>query len=217
MERSRVRQQFRAVHAGAVTYHGLGDTVTKAVEGAFGSRLAQLTDLVNSFQKINQPVLTTAVQPTPTIEEDLASYAYVWGDKSHNLPQDFKFPSGGPLVAWQHYCCGNPAQGHPPLRLVVPSDIAQPNVRKQLSDYKFLMKMIEARVRAAGKWIAPASMEQANDMFECGKDAIAIPDASDKDRKRRKCQLQWTTHVKLVRSERKCIGTVTEGITSEIF
>ena len=35
---------------------------------------------------------------------------------THHLPQNDELPRGGVLMAFQHYCLGDPSRGAPPLR-----------------------------------------------------------------------------------------------------
>ena len=52
------------------------------------------------------------------------------------------------------------------------------NLKKRLCDVRFLMSMVEQKVRAEGKWIeSPNNVQQANDMFVVG--AVAIGCAAD--------------------------------------
>ncbi|KAG7371051.1 protein-L-isoaspartate O-methyltransferase [Nitzschia inconspicua] len=74
-------------------------------------------------------------------------------------------------------------------------DMPSTNMRKRLSDLRYLMQLVEKRVEEQGKWIANPSIEQANEMFEVGKDVLDISDVSEKGRKRRGLQMKWTSMV----------------------
>ncbi|KAG7339786.1 hypothetical protein IV203_028247 [Nitzschia inconspicua] len=47
-------------------------------------------------------------------------------------------------------------------------NMSNTNMQKRLSDFRYLMQLVEKRVEEKGKWIAHPSIEQANEMFEAG-------------------------------------------------
>lgn len=61
------------------------------------------------------------------------------------------------------------------------------------------MVKIEAKVKDEGKWIQNPSVAQANEMYECGKESIQVPQMTHKQRRRRLAQMSWTTVAKILR------------------
>src|SRR5262249_24896899 len=125
----------------------------------------------------------------------LTTTVYVWGSGRHLAPENFAFPEGSAVVAWQQYMCGNAAKGYPPLRVLRPSDMATTNLRKRLSDFRFLMPCLEDRVRAEGQWLENPTLAEAAAMFAVGCQAITVADSTPAERKRRLEQIHWSTHV----------------------
>ncbi|KAG7355328.1 D-tyrosyl-tRNAtyr deacylase [Nitzschia inconspicua] len=129
--------------------------------------------------------------------------SHIWGGRLHHVPQDFAFPNSCSQIAWQYWMCGDRQKRYPPLRNLSRDDMPSTNMRKRLSDLRYLMQLVEKMVEEQGKWIANPSIEQANEMFEVGKDVLDISDFSEKGRKRRGLQMKWTSMVTQVRNKRK--------------
>jgi hypothetical protein len=52
-----------------------------------------------------------------------------------------------------------------PYRLLKLYDMSTPNLRKRLSDYRFLMGKLEEKLVEQSRWIANANVSQANKML----------------------------------------------------
>ncbi|KAG7357293.1 hypothetical protein IV203_001981 [Nitzschia inconspicua] len=162
--------------------------------------------------------LTLKNSPTPGIqqEETLTGDeavtttslwgSHTWGGSLHHVPQDFAFPNSCSQIAWQYWMCGDRQKRYPPLRNLSRDDMQSTNMRKRLSDLRYLMQFVEKRVEEQGKWIANPSIEQANEMFEAGKDVLDISDVSEKGRKRLRLQMKWTSMVTRVETKGKARG-----------
>lgn len=78
-----------------------------------------------------------------------------WGGKLRAVPQDFKIPQCSVRLAFQLWVLGDEQQQYPPFRTLKPSDMGddkdpeQKNKRRQLSDLKALMSVMEV-VRHSG-------------------------------------------------------------------
>jgi hypothetical protein len=73
------------------------------------------------------------------------------------------------------------------------------NLRKRLSDLRFLMGKIDDAVQAANMFITDPTLEEAIVMYEIGRSVIAIPELTPQNRKRRQPQLTWGYVVQKVR------------------
>ncbi|KAG7340343.1 hypothetical protein IV203_023886 [Nitzschia inconspicua] len=188
----------RAMTAGTVTRDGLEAMINGCLENS------ALYQLVLTLK--NSP--TPAIQQEETLTGDEAGTmtpmwgSHIWGGPIHPVPQDFTFPNSCSQIAWQYWMCGDRQKRYPPLRNLSRDDMPSTNMRKRLSDLRYLMQLVEKRVEEQGKWIANPSIEQANEMFEVGKDVLDISDVSEKGRKRRGLQMKWTSMVTQVRNKR---------------
>jgi hypothetical protein len=84
---------------------------------------------------------------------------HMWGGQFHMLPQDFQFPSGGILTAFQAWCTADVAKGYPPLRQITPTDMPTNNMKKRLSDYRYLMNTMEQHLKVNGGWIEQPTLQ----------------------------------------------------------
>ena len=135
---------------------------------------------------------TTAQAPELVPERENPTY-YFWGGKMARLPQYFDFPSGCPRIAWQYWCCGDPFKGYLPLKYVQPQDIYNLKARRRLSDFRFLMKLVEEEATRLGIMKSNPTVEEAIEIFERCKYAVEVDDESLQHRKRRVAQLAWIT------------------------
>ncbi|KAG7363926.1 hypothetical protein IV203_037128 [Nitzschia inconspicua] len=189
----------RAMTAGTVTRDGFEALINGCLEK---SGLYQLV------QKLEDSP-TSGIQQEETLTGDEAVTMthmvgmHSWGGRLHLVPQDFAFPNSWSQIAWQYWMCGDRQKQYPPLRILSKNDMSNTNMQKRLSDFRYLMQLVEKRVEEKGKWIAHPSIEQANEMFEAGKDVLDISEVSEKGRKRRGEQMKWSTMVNRVRNKRK--------------
>ena len=78
------------------------------------------------------------------------------------------------------------------------------NLKRRLSDFKYLFKPVEQKLKEAGKWIDKPTREQANEMFNYGFAPFqAVLKTTLSNRKRRHMQVKWTTVVNILRDEAK--------------
>jgi hypothetical protein len=131
-------------------------------------------------------------QPTNTVRWRLQS-----------IPSNFQFSNGGTAEAWQTWCCGDPARGYPPLRGLSPIDLPNQNMRKRLSDLKYLMHAIEDKARELGIFRLNPTIEDAISIYEQSKSVVQVDRESTQSRKRRRSQLTWQSVVSLLRTKRR--------------
>ena len=189
----------RAIGAGTVTRDGLENLLNQCLERA------GVQDLVRNFQNPHtrpecNRILDVAASPRNGYE------SYMWGGALHLVPEDFRFPDGDVLLAWQYWCCGNPACAYPPLRLLKSSDMATKNLRRRLCDFQFLMYQLEEKLKEDDAWIlqtAPLSIQQANNMFQIASTVLDLNQfTTNGSRKRRASQVKWRTMVNLMRKKK---------------
>lgn len=101
----------------------------------------------------------------------------------------------------QMWCIGNPINGYPAFKILKPDDLPSKNLRKRLSDLRYLMGRLRDKATEKGLNLDIQTIEQANNIFSAIEDAVALPEFSKSGRKRnRKEQLVWTTVVNLLRN-----------------
>ena len=116
---------------------------------------------------------------------------FKWVDGTHRrVPEDFHFPKGNALIAWQLWCCGNTSSARPwpPYRLLHPTDMpprAKHTMRKRLCDFRYLMTVVEQRIVAEEVALPsePTPDEAMCAFMECASDLLER--VTDRKRKRR--------------------------------
>ena len=127
---------------------------------------------------------------------------YFWGGRFHLFPQDIELPKGSVAQAWQLWCCGDSERMCPPFKSLHPSELKSSNAKKRLSEYKFLMNLIENRAISLGIFKAKPTIPEAIEIFAACKDVTNVPETSLKNRKRRVSQLSWITVATLIRKKK---------------
>lgn len=132
------------------------------------------------------------------VSETVSRQVYMWGGGLHLFPQGYEIPRGVPvLVAWQHYLCGDPANGIPPLRMLTCSELgSKVNQSKRLSDFRNVMSLLENRAKELRIWpqtVFHISVTQANEIYEQVRDVLPDEEFTAKQRKRRQGQVSWRT------------------------
>ena len=79
----------------------------------------------------------------------------------HEFPEHVSLPTGTVEQAWLYWCCGDPLQQIPPFRRLKPSNIQNTNMRKRLSDFRFVMERIDVRAQQLGLSTRQISMADA--------------------------------------------------------
>jgi len=124
----------KAVGLGTVTQSGLTEALMKCLEDAGVMRIVR---------NIENPPAPAAVSGSTAVRD--TTPVYCWGGKLHNFPEEFTFPKCGVLEAWRYWCVGDELRGYPPLKTLTPEELSTKNLRKRLSDFKFVMNKIEER------------------------------------------------------------------------
>ncbi|KAG7365193.1 hypothetical protein IV203_038396 [Nitzschia inconspicua] len=136
----------RAMTAGTVTRDGLEALIGGCIEK---SRLYQLVQKLE-----NSP--TPWIQQEETLTGDEAvtmthmEGMHSWGGRLHLILQDFAFPNSCSQIAWQYWMCGDCQKQYPPLRILSKNDMSNTNMQKRLSDFRYLMQLVEKRVEEKG-------------------------------------------------------------------
>jgi virulence-associated protein VapD len=180
----------RAIGAGTVTYDGLQRMIQTCLSEA---------GINEAVQAIREPRRVADVELRPAVAEP---GRFKWGGRSNQVvPESFSFPDEGVEIMWQMWCIGNPINGYPAFKILKPDDLPSKNLRKRLSDLRYLMGRLRDKATEKGLNLDIQTIEQANNIFSAIEDAVALPEFSKSGRKRnRKEQLVWTTVVNLLRN-----------------
>jgi integrase len=178
----------RAIQANTITRTGARDIFSDVLQES------GVIDMVTQLQNYREAIQTERLESHPQCNQ-----VYSYSDRLHVLPEDFKWPKGTVLTAWQYWCIGSIPDGYPPLRKISPSDISSIEVRRRFSDFAFLNQRIESYLKENNQWIENPTALDVNQMYEKGKKAVELPHQTSKNRKRRTAQLFWTTVVKELR------------------
>jgi hypothetical protein len=180
----------RAIGAGTVTREGL-DTLLSDVLARTG-----IIDFIQNFPQ-------REAQPHPSTTSTIQPEGFYWNNAIHSVPEDFEFPQGNLASAWEYWCCGDESHSFPPYKLLQSSDMSNRNKQKRLSDFKCLMKEIEALVQQHSHLISNPSITEAKNMFNLIKEYIPIDDETSKKRTRRPEHLKWNSALNLFRNAKK--------------
>jgi hypothetical protein len=145
--------------------HQVDESVPRVIAGVSSELERRATDsgsitracMENCMETVleRRGILSSTAQPValqPTQEQMSKKLWHYWGGKFRRIPEGFQFPSGGLIVAWQQYCCGDAARGIGPLRLVRFDDFDERNMRKRLCEYHALMKVLQAEANRLNCW-----------------------------------------------------------------
>jgi hypothetical protein len=185
--------ESRAIGAGTVTRSGLKDLLNDCLSEA------GVFDLVNKLSTGIQLQSAVAENELITASADNAR-VHFWGGKLHILPEDFTFPNCGVLVAWQIWCCGDASKQIPALIRVSPIDLSTKDLRKRLSDFRFLMHRIQSKVTGEIS-LERITISQCNDLFLVVENELEseLATSLNNTKKRRVSQMKWSTAVNLIR------------------
>jgi len=190
----------KAIGLGTVTHADLEDTLMKCLEKSGVMKLVR--NIENPSHSIERPATDSRLRALPL---------YTWGGKLHYFPEDFTFPKGSVLEAWRYWCMGNESKGYPPLKRLTPDELSNMNLRKRLSDFKFLMTKIEKRAEELGIAKSSPSEEEAIANFEQCSSVISLPRETSTGKRRRTGQLTWITAVTILRGKPAQLEPVQDG------
>jgi len=188
--------ETRAIGAGTVTRDGLETLLNSCLE-----RTGIMT-LIDTIRNPSNPTSTTV--SSNQANSSITNRAHMWGGRFHLVPENFTFLDAACLVAWQYWICGDRGKELPPLRNLSPDDMSTKDLKKRLSDFKYLMGLLEREAREKGLWKNDATVQEAIDMFEsCKENVLNLEGKSENNRRRRPEQIKWTTMVHLVRKKQR--------------
>ncbi len=105
--------------------------------------------------------------------------------KYRKAPHDFKMITDTPVaIAWQLFCCGEPAKNIPPYRCLEQQDVPY-SQRKKLCDFQKLFKPIVSEMKASNAWKEQFTVEEANEAFRLYDSALQIERKTPSNRTRR--------------------------------
>ena len=213
-------QDLLADHAaasGALTVAQMEASMQKSMDRTIAEN-ATLKEMLSEVRTMRQAVfsvqpLLASPAPVATLpSSDTATKLITWPSGGlHRVREDFELPKGDPFTAWQWHCLGNASQSIPPLRHLESSDLSTPNKKRRLTDFRFLMQKLESRASELpqwkpyvqdGRWVKQPSSEEATQMFQETKDAIALPVSTASGRKRKRApQMNWRSYVNELRKK----------------
>jgi hypothetical protein len=180
----------RAVEANTITRTGARSIFSEVLHEN------GVIDMVTQLQTYCEAVQRASPEVQPNTNQ-----VFCYQNRLHVLPENFRWPKGTVLTAWQYWCLGSEEDGYPPLRKISSSDITTIGAKRRFSDFVFLNRKIEDFVKSNGKWVENPTAIDVNMMYETGKEAVELPDKTLKNRNRRNPQLSWTTVVKELRKQ----------------
>jgi hypothetical protein len=131
---------------------------------------------------------------------------HLYGGTFHVIPQQWRFPSCTPLQLWSQWLLGDTVNEVPPLKMLNGPDVAhldgvplpagarRRKARKTLCDLRFLMNLVEQRVRQNDSWIEEHTLESANEMFRSAATLFVLENAPLRHIRRNE-HLKWQTYV----------------------
>jgi hypothetical protein len=151
--------------------------------------LAGRLDQILIQQSSNSSITTSAVEEV----EIPAPQAYLWGGRFHAVPEDFVIPNVSLIHIIQSWYFG-----HPPLKTLAFDDMPNKNMRKRLSDIRFLISTMEVRFGV------PHSNQDIVIFASSITDFLCpLNETSDARKRQRRSQFSWRTLVDLARAEKR--------------
>lgn len=166
-------------------------SVTRTViEQIVGDAVAQL----RAFQQQPDGVVSRSVaSPAPVVPFQM----WMVNGRLRRAPEAFDFNTAVPAeTLFQLYCLGNQETRIGPYRNFESGDFTTSKQKKRLSDMKALMSPVVNFLKGSGRWVANPNVQQVNEMWEEGKDVIAVEASTQHGRQRRMHQMAWSTQLK---------------------
>lgn len=136
-------------------------------------------------------------------EGERQNMLYYWRGRYSHVPEDFTFPKGSTLIAWQIWCCGDSGRKIIPFSKLNVLDMPSKDTRKRLSDMKFLCNFIQKMCIRRNVWRFSSfelSADETVEMFYHAEPYLPFGGkTSTKGVKRRPRQVSWRTMVKYMR------------------
>lgn len=179
----------RAIGAKTVTFDGLNDMIESCLER---SGITSLVDHIRSNRSHDNQICNNEVGQSANES-----------GKYRRLPDTFSFSDCGPRHLYMLWVFGNKNEGWPPFRLIQSKDLKTKDQKKRLCDVRFLMRRIDRKAKTLNINITDImDIETVMSTFERCKEAIAVAENTEHQRKRRTSQLSWRTFVNLLRKHR---------------
>jgi hypothetical protein len=197
-----VALERRSRDNGLPTRASISTAIQDAIEA---TGLAELLRDVHNERERQQQLLATGGEETRSSTQPTVP-VLAYGGRLHRVPEAFKFPRTTVALSWELWWFGNASHRWPPIRELVPSDMPSVNTRKRLSDFRYLMKHIEAAAAETGTFTSHPSLHQARAMLANASSQLPVPDRTARGQVRRVEQLQWPTVVNLLRLKTRAIS-----------
>ena len=116
---------------------------------------------------------------------------YNSGRRIRLLPEDFLWPKMFVDVAYEWWMQGNAERGYPPFKDLEPSDFADQNARKRLSDFRYLMVKIDQCAQEKGVYKENATMEETKEIFKQCVECLKLPRKEGRQRRTWQSVATW--------------------------
>jgi hypothetical protein len=201
----------RAIQTGVPTCDSMAASIMKRLEDEGVLQLIRPHDESTMDGENSLDAATNDGVVEETVADQSPAYAiHNRGGAMHLFPEGVKLPTGTPEQAWMHWCCGNSVKNLPSFRMMLPIDLGSGNLRKRLSDLKFLMSKIERAAKALNIPTTNLSSSEAAVVFQQCTSAVELPAVTEKNRKRRRGQLVWPSAATIRR--RRNLDVVTGAV-----
>jgi hypothetical protein len=162
--------------------------------GSESSSSIQLSERIDSLRERLDHIIAQNTAPSSSLDaaETPASRLYLWGGRFHPVPEDFVLPNVSLTSILQSWY-----EGFPPFKNLSFDDMPSINLRKRLSDLRFLITDMEVRFG-----VPQSSHEIARFANSIINHLCPLDDGAVRKRQRRS-QFSWRTFVDLARSDKR--------------
>jgi hypothetical protein len=195
MDRIANELEQRGVNSGALTPHVFQQRLDESLDHALAR--SGITQFMQRFQHVEEEKLDEE-----GTEGESDGFVHYQNGRFYRFPPSFNVPCVALLLAFRLYCCGSKKTNFIPLRKLQGADFSSKNKQKRFAEYKFVMSLVEERLRSTRHWIEEPTTAQANAMFQQAEDVFSAITTTRTGKKRRLGQISWSTAAKELRKLR---------------
>jgi len=170
-------------------------TVLQQVEAMMTARFRHMEDMLEVLMRqVNGRADCQSSPRQPAHVEQggtMQVNGYNWGRRIRLLPEDFLWPKMFVDVAYEWWMQGNAEKGYPPFKNLEPSDFADQNARKRLSDFRYLMGKIDQCAQEKGVYKENATMEETKEIFKQCVECLKLPRKEGRQRRTWQSVATW--------------------------
>ena len=143
----------------------------------------------------DEDITSSTRDSTSVSHQQARNELFFWNGRFSHVPENFSFPKGSTLVAWQMWCCGDGRRKIIPFCNLGTCDMPTRDAKKRLSDMNFLCKNIQKLCEEKGVWRFNSprmKIDESNEMFFHAEGALPFGnDVSQKGNCRRFRGAPW--------------------------